>query len=150
MASQKGNMLVDVIVGVTIISLIAGGTFSMISTLLRLNANGYIQTQAIWMGNSVMEIVTGYEFSEANPAGEVFGFEADETPVDGTAWNTFDDVDDFTDRILTFASYPGFTATVRVDWSDYDEATGLNTAPLSPPTLYKRVRTVANRTAEQR
>ena len=68
-----------------------GGTFSLITSLVRQNANGYIQTQAIWMGNSVMEIVTGYAFSEPDE-GEDIGIDDDENGDDHDDNNDEDDI----------------------------------------------------------
>ena len=100
----------DVIIGVVIIAMVAGTVAGALSSLMRQSTSVYNITRATWMGNSVMEIVTGYAFSDPIE-GKDIGTDEGEDEDDRT---TFDDIDDFNEFSFSLDSYPGFSAAVEV------------------------------------
>lgn len=124
----------DVIIGVVIIAMVAGTVAGALSSLMRQSTSVYNITRATWMGNSVMEIVTGYAFSDPIE-GKDIGTDEGEDEDDRT---TFDDIDDFNEFSFSLDSYPGFSAAVEVVFADVEDGE-IITEGIDDTTPFKKV-----------
>ncbi len=92
---KKGNALVDLIIGMIIMGLVSISVVGAYTSLMSMASNAFRNSQASWMGNSVMEIYSA---------------------------KAFDDIDT-NDSFTLDDQFPGYTANVTVVEKDVDLST---------------------------
>ena len=122
--TNKGDALIDVIVGVTLIAIIAWSSHDAILNLTKQSQQMFQVNRATWIASTVIEIISGYPF---------------------------DDLDNFTKEEFSAAidqsyaeEYPDFTADISVS---YLNVVGGNTPSITPtdtPTDYKKIQVTVN------
>ncbi len=133
--SQRGQSLIDMIIGTTIIGFFAVSIWGTLVGFLGLGAQTNKRIQAIWVANSIMEEIMAFPADDPeSPTGTL-------SPEDGESGRSdFDDVDDFNDYSYPTADHYGFTASVEVLWAVVPTTGGAITTPAASPTNYKQVK----------
>ena len=118
----RGEALIDVVIGTTLIGFFVISTFNVLLGILKESGQITKRIQANWVANSYMEQITHFPFTD---------------PDDSDSGSDMDDVDDFND--YSVVNY-GLTVTVNVNDAEVNEGIiSLPDLPLLNPD-FKQVR----------
>ena len=109
---QSGFSLIDMIMGMSIISIALVGIMSVQNNYINMSTKLEVGFRAIALGNSVMSTIRMHRFDEnaSAPWSATLGTDTGETSSDD-----YDDIDDYASAAWDFSYwYPGYTVNSRV------------------------------------
>jgi len=147
---RDGFTLIELVLGVVILSVIAPAFIMGIGTMVIQSNRAEKMTVATDLARYYMELALSKRFDEKIPT-------AAEIPIDPTTYwspigtdgetgvDQFDDVDDFHNYSSSITGFPGYSVTMTVQYFSVTEPNGLwqatdCTGTCTPPTNAKRVR----------
>jgi len=110
--SQSGFSLIDLIIGMSIISVALVGIMSVQSNYVNMSNKVEVGLRAVALGNSVMSTIRMHRFDENSnaPWSSTLGTDTGEISSDD-----YDDIDDYASAAWDFSYwYPGYTVSSRV------------------------------------